>query len=96
GAVVAWIASAARGLPLLGRTLSATSRSRLLWPVLRTTALAAGGLVLFGGLFASGDAVFGTWASSIVPDLAWDSVVARGFVCFFVAGVTLAGCYLAL
>lgn len=96
GAVVAWIASAARGLPLLGRTLSATSRSRLLWPVLRTTALAAAGLVLFGGLFASGDAVFGTWASSLVPDLAWDSVVARGFVCFFVAGVTLAGSYLAL
>ena len=95
-AVAAWVASAVRGLPLLGRTLSATSRSRLLWPVLRTTALAAAGLVLFGGLFASGDAVFGTWAANVVPDLAWDSVVARGFVWFFVAGVTLAGCYLAL
>lgn len=96
GAAAAWVASAARGLPLLGRTLSATSRSRLLWPVLRTAALAAAGLVLFGGLFASGDAVFGSWASSVVPDLAWDSVVARGFVAFFAAGVTLAGAYVAL
>lgn len=95
-ASTAWVAAALRGLPLLGRTLSATSRSRLLWPVLRTAALALGGLVLFGGLFASGDAVFGSWASGLVPDLAWDSVVARGFVWFFAAGVTLAGCYVAL
>jgi signal transduction histidine kinase len=95
-AAVAWVASAVRGLPLLGRTVSATSRSRLLWPVLRTGALALGGIVLFGGLFASGDAVFGSWASGLVPDLAWDSVIARGFVWFFAAGVTLAGCYVAL
>lgn len=94
--VAAWIASAARGLPLLNRTLSATSQSPVLWPALRTAGLAAAGLVLFGGLFASGDAIFGSWAEAIVPDLAWDSVVARGFVWFFITGVTLTGCYVAL
>lgn len=96
GAVAAWVASGLRGLPLLGRVLAATGRAPLLWPIVRTVALAGIGLVLFGGLFASGDAVFGTWAGAVVPELAWDSIVVRGFVWFFVGGVTLAGAYLAL
>ena len=93
---LSWVLAGLRGLPLLGRTLSATSRMPLLWPVLRTIAVAAVGLVLFGGLFASGDALFGSWAQSLVPDLRWDSVIARVFVFVFVAGVALAGAYLAL
>ena len=32
-------------------------------------------LALFGGLFASGDAVFGSWAEALVPDLGWDTIV---------------------
>ena len=95
-AVAAWPLSAVRGLPLLGSTLSATSRHGLLWPVLRTVALSLVALVLFGGLFASADAIFGTWASAVVPDLRWDSIIARVFVFVMVAGITLAGCYLAL
>ncbi|KRE42278.1 DUF4153 domain-containing protein [Knoellia sp. Soil729] len=91
-----WVLSGLRGLPLLGRTLTATSRMPLMWPVLRTAAIAAVGLVLFGGLFASGDAIFGSWAQSLVPDLRWDSIIARIFVFVFVAGVALAGAYLAL
>lgn len=93
---VSWVLAGLRGLPLLGRTLTATSRMPLLWPVLRTAAVAALGLVLFGGLFASGDAIFGSWAQSIVPDLRWDTIIARIFVFVFVAGVALAGAYLAL
>lgn len=93
---VSWVLAGLRGLPLLGRTLTATSRMPLLWPVLRTAAIAAVGLVLFGGLFASGDAIFGSWAQSLVPDLRWDSIIARIFVFVFVAGVALAGAYLAL
>ena len=93
---MSWVLAGLRGLPLLGRTLTATSRMPLLWPVLRTIAIAAVGLVLFGGLFASGDAIFGSWAQSLVPDLRWDSIIARIFVFVFVAGIALAGAYLAL
>ncbi|MFC7489840.1 MULTISPECIES: DUF4153 domain-containing protein [unclassified Knoellia] len=92
----AWVLAGLRGLPLLGRTLTATSRMPLLWPVLRTIAFAAVGLVLFGGLFASGDALFGSWAQSLVPDLRWDTIIGRIFIFVFVAGVALAGAYLAL
>ena len=92
----AWPLSALRGLPLLGRTLAATSRRRLLWPVLRTAALSLLAIVVFGGLFATGDAVFGEWASALVPDLGWESIILRGFILVLVAGVTLTGAYLAL
>ncbi|GGL32308.1 DUF4173 domain-containing protein [Phycicoccus endophyticus] len=92
----AWPLAGLRGLPLLGRTITATSRARLLWPVVRTAAVTLVLLVVFGALFASGDAVFGAWASALVPDLGWDSLVARGFVLVLVGGVTLAGSYLAL
>ncbi|EAQ00232.1 putative two-component system sensor kinase [Janibacter sp. HTCC2649] len=93
---MSWVLAGLRGLPLLGRTLTATSRMPLLWPVLRTIAIAAVGLVLFGGLFASGDALFGSWAQSLVPDLRWDTIIGRVFVFIFVAGIALAGAYLAL
>ncbi|WP_127128757.1 DUF4153 domain-containing protein [Georgenia sp. SYP-B2076] len=91
-----WVLSALRGLPLLGRTLTALTRHTLLWPVLRTAAVSAAGLVVFGGLFASGDAVFGSWVSHLVPDLAWDSLILRSFVLVAVGGSVLAACYLAL
>ena len=93
----AWVLSGLRGLPLLGRTLSATRRQRRVWPVLRTAAISLVALVVFGGLFASGDAVFGSWVSRILPDLQLgDSFVLRTFVWFVVGGVVLAACYLAL
>lgn len=94
---VAWVLSAIRGLPLLGRTLTATSRHQVLWPVLRTVAISLVLLVVFVGLFASGDAVFGSWVSGILPEVSIaDSLVLRAFTWFLVAGVVLAGCYLAL
>ncbi|MGL5818498.1 MAG: DUF4153 domain-containing protein, partial [Phycicoccus sp.] len=92
----AWPLSALRGLPLLGRTISATSQLSVLWPVLRTVGVSIVALAVFGGLFATGDAVFGSWAAAVVPDLGWDSIVARVFVLFLVAGVTLTGAYLAI
>ncbi|GAB3262539.1 DUF4153 domain-containing protein [Arthrobacter pigmenti] len=92
-----WVLSGIRGLPLLGRTLSATSRHRMLWPALRTAAISLVALVVFGGLFASGDAVFGSWVSRVLPDVdIADSLVLRTFVWFVIGGVVLAGCYLAL
>ncbi|HSO64865.1 MAG TPA: DUF4153 domain-containing protein, partial [Ornithinibacter sp.] len=94
--VLSWPASALRGLPLLGRTISATSRASVLWPVLRTIGLSLVALALFGGLFASGDAVFGAWTEALVPDLRWDTIIARTFILALVAGVALTGTYLAL
>ena len=94
--VVAWPLSALRGLPLLGRTITATSKVSKLWPILRTVGLSLVALALFGGLFASGDALFGSWADALVPDLGWDTIVARTFVLVLVAGVALTGAYLAL
>ncbi|WP_269813206.1 DUF4153 domain-containing protein [Ornithinimicrobium sediminis] len=93
----AWVLSGVRGLPLLGRTVSATSRHRLLWPVLRTAAISLLALVVFGGLFATGDAVFGSWVAGILPEVhIAESLVLRTFVWFVVGGVVLAACYLAL
>ena len=94
--VVSWPLSGLRGLPLLGRTISATSSHGTLWPVLRTLGFSLLALVLFGGLFASADAIFGSWATAVVPDLRWDSIIGRTFVFVMIAGITLAGSYLAL
>ena len=94
--VMAWPLSGLRGLPLLGRTITATTKVSKLWPVLRTIGLSLVALALFGGLFASGDALFGSWAEALVPDLGWDTIVVRTFVLVLVSGVALAGAYLAL
>ena len=93
----AWLLSGLRGLPLLGRTLTATSRHHVLWPVVRTAAISLTLLVIFVGLFASGDALFGSWVSGILPDVRIaDTLVLRAFTWFMVGGVVLAACYLAL
>lgn len=92
-----WVLSGLRGLPLLGRTLTATSRHHVVWPVLRTAAVSLVLLVLFVGLFASGDALFGSWVSGILPDIQIaDSLVLRAFTWFMVGGTVLAACYLGL
>lgn len=94
--VASWPLAAVRGLPLLGRTVAATSRIHVLWPVVRTAAVSLVALVVFGGLFASGDAVFGSWAGALVPHLAWDSLTFRTFVGFVMGGALLAAAYVAL
>lgn len=92
-----WMLSGLRGIPLLRRTIAVTSSHRLAWPVLRTAGLTLAAMVIFGGLFASGDAVFGSWVDHLVPDVhIADTLVLRSFVWFFVTGVVLAACYLAL
>ncbi len=94
---VSWVLSGLRGLPLLGRTLTATSKHHVLWPALRTAAISLVLLVVFVGLFASGDALFGTWVSDILPDVRIaDTLVLRAFTWFMVGGLVLAACYLAL
>jgi signal transduction histidine kinase len=92
----AWVLSALRGLPLLGRTLTAMSRRRHLWPVLRTAAISVVLVVAFGSLFASGDAVFGAWTDAVVPNLDLSGVTLRTFVAVLVGGIVLSGSYLAV
>lgn len=95
-APLTWMLSGVRGLPLLGRTLTAARKLSGIYPVLRTAGISLVALVVFGGLFASADAIFGSWVSRLVPDLGWDQVIVRPFVGFVAGGVTLAGAYLAL
>ncbi len=94
--VLSWPLSALRGLPLVGRTITATGRVAVVWPILRTVGLSMIALALFGGLFATGDAVFGSWADAVVPDLGWDTFVLRTFLLALIAGISLTGAYLAL
>ena len=94
--LASWPLAAVRGLPLLGRTLAVTSRISVVWPVVRTAAVSLVALVVFGGLFASGDAIFGSWAQALVPHLAWDSLTLRVFVGFVMGGALLAAGYVAL
>ncbi len=99
GGVASWVLAAVRGLPLLGRTLTAMSTVSSMWPLVRTVAISLVALVVFGGLFASGDAVFGSWADAIIPDVTVDtvdSVVLRFFVGFAAGGTVLAACYVAI
>jgi signal transduction histidine kinase len=91
----AWPLSGLRGLPWLGRTLRAFGGSTNTAAVLRTTVISVLAVLVFGALFASGDAIFGQWVSTVVPDLE-DSVLLRVFLSVAVAGTVLAAAYLAL
>lgn len=94
-ACAAWPASALRGLPLLDRSIRVLARQGNAWSILRTAVVSLVLLLVFGGLLASADAVLGSWASALVPDIS-DMVVFRVFTLVFFAGVVLAGLYLAI
>jgi hypothetical protein len=89
---LAWI----RCLPWVGRSLVSGRPGATGWSVVRTVVLSAVLATVFGGLFASADAVFSDWAAAVVPDLTLDSLVARLVVLGGVTGATLAFTYLGL
>jgi hypothetical protein len=70
----------------LGR--SAAALRTALWSLL--------GVVVFGLLFASADALFAEWVDAVVPDLELDTFVLRAFLTIAVGGMVLAAAYLAL
>jgi hypothetical protein len=93
---LAWPLAALAGLPWLGRTLRVVAGSGRTLSVVRTGLLSAVGLLVFGVLFSSADAVFAGWVDVAVPDLRVDEVVARVFVGLAVLGLVLATAFLAL
>ena len=95
-AAASWPLAGLRGMPWLGRTLSSITGSGSAPAVMRTALWSFLGLIVFGLLFASADALFAKWADAVVPDLRMDMFVARFFVTVAVGGVTLAAAYLAL
>jgi hypothetical protein len=92
---IAWPFAGLRGLPWLGRTLRALGGGNSSAAVVRTAVLSVLGVLVFGVLFASGDAIFGTWVDAALPDIR-GSLLLRLFVMVAVAGVVLAAAYLAL
>lgn len=93
---MAWPLAGLRGLPWLGRSAQAVRGLRASAAALRTVLWSLLGLLVFGVLFASADALFAEWAGAIVPDVELDSFVLRAFITVAVGGVVLAATYLGL
>ncbi|WP_112237911.1 DUF4153 domain-containing protein [Kribbella monticola] len=93
---IAWPLAGLRGLPWLGRSLQTVTGLKASAAALRTVVWSVLGVLVFGLLFASADAIFAKWAGALVPDLRFDSFVLRAFITVAVGGVVLAATYLAL
>ncbi|WP_410791105.1 DUF4153 domain-containing protein [Kribbella sp. C-35] len=93
---LAWPLAALRGLPWLGRSAQAVRGLRTSAAALRTAVWSLLGVLVFGLLFASADAVFAEWVGVVVPDLNLDTFVLRAFITVAVGGVVLAATYLGL
>jgi uncharacterized protein DUF4153 len=85
-----------RGMPWLGRTVRSVTGSGRAPAIARTAILSLAGLIVFGLLFASADAVFSQWAGDVIPDLSIDTFVLRAFVAIAIGSVVLAASYMAL
>jgi two-component system sensor histidine kinase BaeS len=93
---IAWPLAAIRGLPWLGRSLRPVAGLGRSAAAVRTALLSLLGVIVFGLLFASADALFAEWADAVVPDLEVESLVLRAFLTAFVTGVVLAAAYVAV
>ena len=82
-------------MPWLGRTIRAVGGGDNSVAVIRTAILSVLALLVFGLLFATGDAIVGHWLSLVLPDVE-EGLVLRVFVAVAVTGVVLAAAYLAL
>ncbi|CAI9419133.1 DUF4153 domain-containing protein [Nocardioides sp. T2.26MG-1] len=93
---LAWPLAGLRGLPWLGRTLGVLTGLGRGAALLRTLVLSGLGVLVFGALFASADALLAEWVDTVLPDLTIDTFVQRTFVALAVGGTVLAAVYLAL
>ncbi|WP_082620940.1 DUF4153 domain-containing protein [Nocardioides sp. Soil796] len=93
---LAWPLAGLRGLPWLGRSARGITGRATSAAAIRTVVLSLAGVLVFGLLFASADALFAEWVGALVPDLELDSFVLRAFLTVAVGGVVLAATYLGL
>jgi two-component system, OmpR family, sensor histidine kinase BaeS len=93
---LAWPLAGLRGLPWLGRTLTRLTGLGHGAAVLRTLVWSLLGLLVFGVLFASADALLAEWWSAVLPDLSLGTSVVRAFLMVAVGGAVLAAAYVAL
>lgn len=93
---VAWPLAGIRGLPWLGRTAARVTGLGQGAALLRTLVLSLAGLVVFGLLLASADALLAEWVDQALPDLTVDTFVLRAFVLVAVGGTVLAAAYVGL
>ncbi len=93
---VAWPLAGLHGLPWLGRTVTRLTGIGRSAAVMRTVVWSLLGLLVFGALFASADALLAEWWADVLPDLSWGSAVLRGFITVAVGGAVLAAAYVAL
>ncbi|GAB3665711.1 hypothetical protein GCM10027596_32140 [Nocardioides korecus] len=92
---LAWPFAGLRGLPWLGRSLRAFGAGSGAAAVVRTVLLSLVAVLVFGLLFATGDAIVGHWVSLLLPHPG-GSFLLRVFTAVAVGGVVLAAAYLAL
>jgi two-component system sensor histidine kinase BaeS len=97
---LAWPLAGLRGLPWLGRTLTRLTGLGRGAALLRTLVWSFLGLLVFGALFASADALVAEWIDALLPDLTVDdfvdTLILRTFIAVAVGGTVLAAAYLAL
>ncbi|WP_051218238.1 DUF4153 domain-containing protein [Nocardioides insulae] len=93
---LAWPLAGIRGLPWLGRTLGRLTGLGRSAALLRTLVWCVLGLLVFGALFVSADALLAQWVDDLLPDLTAGTAVLRAFVTAAVGGIVLAAAYLAL
>ncbi|SFB73378.1 Signal transduction histidine kinase [Nocardioides terrae] len=93
---LSWPLAGLRGLPWLGRTAARVTGLGQGAALLRTLVLSLAGLVVFGLLLVSADALLAEWVDAALPDLTLDTFVLRAFLLVAVGGVVLAGAYLGL
>lgn len=93
---IAWPLAGLRGLPWLGRSIARLTGLGQGAALLRTLVWSVLGLVVFGLLFVSADALLAQWVDALLPELTVDLFVARIFLTVAVTAAVLGASYLAL
>ncbi|WP_159103252.1 DUF4153 domain-containing protein [Tsukamurella sp. 1534] len=95
-AALTWIIAVFRAVPWVRRTSGEIRRLPVGWPVVRTAALCVVALVVFGALFATGDAVFGSWVQALLPRFDGALLVTRALVAAAVSVLAVGAFYTAI